>query len=193
MEKEEYVTIKGEDLEKAHWETSYGRTSFISHDKNGEKYVHEQFLPANLSVPKSLVQQPKIKIKMTQVEKDEFDVLKTRALTLIACVRMINEFGYPHLDERLHGNNEIGLDGLAQNEFALAWVDPSLIEVIPEKRWNVKIPPFEKMNKYYCKVSGYLGGADSIGNDEEDQQFTTDELKEYANELLSKDMKGSLK
>lgn len=43
MEKEEYVTIKGEDLEKAHWETSYGRTSFISHDKNGENMSMNNF------------------------------------------------------------------------------------------------------------------------------------------------------
>ena len=53
-----------------------------------------------------------------------------------------------------------------------------LIEVIPEKRWNVKIPPFERTNKYYYKCGEELEGADSVGNDDEDQQFTESELKE---------------
>lgn len=120
-----------------------------------------------------------LKIKMTKAEKDEFDALKRRALTLIACFGMINKFGYPHLDERLHGNNEIGQNNLAQNEFARAWADPSLIEVITEKKWNVKVPPFERTSRYYYKHGGKLSGAHSVSNDDEDQQFTADELKEY--------------
>ena len=121
-----------------------------------------------------------LKVKMTQVEKDEFDALKTRALTLISCFGMINDFGYPHLDKRLHDNNKIGQNDLAQIEFARAWADPSLIEVIPEKRWNVKIPPFEKTKRYYCKGDkGLLGEGDSCNNQYEFQQFTADELKEY--------------
>lgn len=174
---ENYITIKGEDLEKVHWETNYGRTSFINYDKNGEKYAHEQFLPANLSIPKSLVQQ---KVKMTQAEKDEFEKVQRNpwVTTLAGAFIYINKNVTPILYERLF-NDVLTKSSQAQNEFARAWADPSLIEVIPEKRWNVKIPPFSRTNQFYYKYGKHLSSVHGNHNDDEDQQFTESELKEY--------------
>ena len=174
-----YVTIKGEDLEKLHWETNYGHTSFIYHDENGEKYAHEQFFPAILSIPRSLIQQ---KVKMTQTEKKEFDKLKDEMSLdrhdlddLLTRIKDSEDF--PLLYYRLYVADGDGVE--SQLEFARAWAEPSLIEVIPEKRWNVKVPPFERTNKYYYKFGEKLRWAGRVGNDDEDQQFTADELKEY--------------
>lgn len=174
MKNEDYVTIKGEDLEKVHWETNYGHTSFINHDENSEKYAHEQYLPANLSIPKSLLYP---KVCMSVAEKKEFDELKSDWQVLICAFDAINEIDYPRWFSRLNDypddNNE------HQLEFARAWADPSLIEVIPEKKWNVKIPPFSRTNSYYFKVGKNLASAESEYNGDEDQQFTESELKKY--------------
>ena len=84
---------------------------------------------------------------------------------------------FPLLYHRLYVADGDGVE--SQLEFARAWADPSLIEVIPEKKWNVKIPPFSRTNNYYFKVGKNLESAESEYNGDEDQQFTADELKEY--------------
>ena len=132
---EDYVTIKGEDLEKVHWETNYGRVSFINYDKNGEKYAHEQFLPASLSISKSLLYP---KVRMSVAEKKEFDELKSDWQVLICAFDAINEIDYPRWFSRL--NDYPDDNDKHQIEFARAWADPSLIEVIPDKKWEVKVP-----------------------------------------------------
>lgn len=138
-------------------------------------------MPANLSIPKSLVQQPKIKIKMTQVEKDEFDVLKTRALTLNVCFGMVNDFGYPHLDKRLNGDNKIGQNNLAQNEFARAWADESLIEVIPDRKRKVKVPRSDESYYFKDKIDGkaYLTTVSVDPKNTNGALFTDEELKQF--------------
>ena len=174
MDYEDYVTIKGEDLLKIKNEDN--RQSFYA-------YIDDLFIPANyfkeLQIPKSLVQP---KVKMTQAEKDEFDKLKdeislNRHDLDDLLTRIKDSEDFPFLYHRLYVADGDGVE--SQLEFARAWANPSLIEVIPEKKWNVKVPPFEKTNKYYYKFGEKLRWAGRFGNDDEDQQFTADELKEY--------------
>lgn len=122
-----------------------------------------------------------LKVKMAKAEKAEFDELKEKysEKTLSEILKYMDEAQTGKgLDEHLFCGT-LEEDDQAQLDFARAWADPSLIEVIPEKRWNVKIPPFGRTNKFYYKYGGELEGADSVGNDDEDQQFTDSELKEY--------------
>lgn len=172
------VTISYSDLEKI--KTSSGDAAFEGVEmvdestKYGLKHVVDE-----IHIPKSLVQQ---KVKMTKAEKKEFDKLKDEMSLdrhdlddLLTRIKDSEDF--PLLYHRLYVADGNGVE--SQLEFARAWADPSLIEVTPEKKWNVKIPPFSRTNKYYNKDGGELGGVDSDYNDEEDQQFTADELKEY--------------
>ena len=173
-----YVTISYSDLEKI--KTSSGDAAFewVEMEDESTKYDLKHVVD-EIHIPKSLVQP---KVKMTQAEKDEFDKVQRRrsATALLGALRYIDIDITPILFKRLFNNgSDPAKSSQAQNEFARAWADPSLIEVIPEKRWNVKIPPFEKTDRYYYKDGRELGWADSDDNDEEDQQFTADELKEY--------------
>lgn len=188
MENEDYVTIKCEDLEKVHWETNYGRVSFINHDKNGEKYAHEQFLPANLSIPKSLLQQQKV--KMTQAEKDEFDKLKdeislNRHDLDDLLTRIKDSEDFPLLYHRLYVADGDGVE--SQLEFARAWADPSLIEVVKEPKYNVQVKhAFGYTPPFYKKVFGEkISDVQEVRLDtthdllNEDAQFTKDEIKQF--------------
>ena len=153
-----------------------GHVAYIEHvNKDGSFDGVE-----GLRVPKSLLYP---KVKMTQAEKDEFDILQedesVRTLSDVFCkLDELNYNGFPHLSEWFLLNPIKQTQ--AQIEFARAWADPSLIEVIPEKRWNVKVAPFERTKRYYYKGDkGLLGEGDSCNNQYEFQQFTADELKEY--------------
>lgn len=167
---EDYVTIKGNDLFEIKNEA--GHTAFIGRAM-GTFYSDDYF--TKLNIPKSLLYP---KVKMTETEKKEFDELKRHRGTVYGALDMIED-DYPKLYTRLFGNSSHEGESKAQLEFARAWADPSLIEVIPEKKWNVKIPPFSRTNNYYFKVGKNLESAESEYNGDEDQQFTADELKEY--------------
>ncbi|MBN7275086.1 hypothetical protein GNF18_08045 [Ligilactobacillus pobuzihii] len=168
------VTISYFDLEKI--KTSSGDAAFerVEMEDESTKYGLKHVVD-ELRIPKSLVQQ---KVKMTKAEKKEFDELKRHRGTVYGALDMIED-DYHKLYTRLFGNSSHEGDSKAQLEFARAWADPSLIEVIPEKKWNVKIPPFERTDRYYYKDGRKLGWASSDDNDEEDQQFTEYELKKY--------------
>lgn len=177
-----YVTIKGEDLEKVHWETNYGRVSFINYDKNGEKYAHEQFLPASLSISKSLLYP---KVRMSVAEKKEFDELKSDWQVLICAFDAINEIDYPRWFSRL--NDYPDDNDKHQLEFARAWADESLIEVIPDKKWEVKVP--RAPDHYYFKdTDNELVVSYASDGTESRKQFTAEELKHYGldNDLFEK-------
>lgn len=83
----------------------------------------------------------------------------------------------------------------SQLEFARAWVEPSLIEVILDKKWNVKVPISHERD-YYCKtasISGTTVVTERVGNGSElwtkdNFQFTAEELKQYGldNDLFEK-------
>ena len=172
MANEDYVVIRDDDLLKLKDENN--DLIFMIHKDGSFDGVE------GLRVPKSLLYP---KVKMTQAEKDEFDILQedesVRTLSDVFCkLDELNYNGFPHLSEWFLLNPIKQTQ--AQIEFARAWADPSLIEVIPEKRWNVKVAPFERTKRYYCKGDkGLLGEGDSCNNQYEFQQFTTDELKEY--------------
>ena len=141
--------------------------------ENGEK-IKFVTLPTSKLYPK---------VPMTEAEKKEFDKLKDEMSLdrhdlddLLTRIKDSEDF--PLLYHRLYVADGDGVE--SQLEFARAWADPSLIEVIPEKRWNVKVAPFERTKRYYRKDDkGLLGEGDSYSNQYEFQQFTADELKEY--------------
>lgn len=176
MENEDYVTIKGEDLEEIKNDKGFpiAREAF-DYNKNYRGYsISGAGYIQSLSFPKSLLYP---KVRMSVAEKKEFDELKKEvdhASEALSTVR-ITDFGESNLARKIYRKHE-----LSELDFARAWADPSLIEVIPEKRWNVKVAPFERTKRYYCKDDkGLLGEGDSYSNQYEFQQFTADELKEY--------------
>lgn len=175
-EKMKYVTIKGEDLRRI-LDTVLKEPVFKLNNASKLYYLNGSVV--GIKIPTSLLYP---KVKMTEAEKDEFDKLKdemslNRHDLDDLLTRIKDSEDFPLLYHRLYVADGDGVE--SQLEFARAWADPSLIEVIPEKRWNVKIPPFERTSRYYYKNGRYLEGAFSVGNDDEDQQFTDSELKEY--------------
>ena len=182
----DYVTIDSGDLEKIRWGTQYGAFSFIDHDEDGDRHVYEQYLPAELQIPKSLLYP---KVKMTQAETDEFDKLKDEMSlnrhNLYDLLTKIRASDYPHLYHRLYVADGDGVK--SQLEFARAWADPSLIEVIPEKKWNVRVPKLKNMF-YWKNDDETLDYQDSQYNCYHHQQFTAEELKHYGldNDLFEK-------
>ena len=171
MDYEDYVTIKGEDLLKIKNEDN--RQSFYA-------YIDDLFIPANyfkeLHIPKSLVQP---KVKMTQAEKDEFDKLKDemnldRHDLDDLLTRIKDSEDFPFLYHRLYVADGDGVE--SQLEFARAWADPSLIDVIPEKKYWVKCYPTDDC--YFYKYDGkILAGVPRVHL--ERFHFTAKEITDY--------------
>lgn len=186
---EDYVTIKSEDLDKIKFNRPQeDGNSFVVNKINvisekPVKCVRDVELPTDLLIPKSLLYP---KVRMSVVEKKEFDELKRHRVTVYGALDMIED-DYPKLYTRLFGNSSHEGDSKAQLEFARAWADPSLIEVIPDKKWNVKVPISHERD-YYYKDAAVGGGktviTNRVGNGSElwtdyDFQFTAGELKHY--------------
>lgn len=179
----DYVTIHSEDLEKI--KVDYGQmndVSLINHDVDGKMYIHERFLPADLMVPKSLLYP---KIKFTEAEKKEFDSIDNDE-TLSNALDIIEREDYPNLYGRIYYHKVPEYQNF-ELEFARAWADPSLIEVIPEKKWNVRVPKLKNMF-YWKNDDETLNYQDSQYNCYHHQQFTAEELKHYGldNDLFEK-------
>lgn len=163
---EKYVTIKDGDLLEVKDENN--RMAFFPGHSD---YWHGDF--KELLIPKSLLY---TKVKMTTEEKTEFDKLEYESTTLITAITKLHSFGneYPLLCERLAEDNQ------AQNEFARAWADPDIIEVVKEKKYRVKVPPFTRTKCYFIKDCDCLNTTMSSNVKEEPlSQFTKSELKQY--------------
>ena len=179
---EDYVTINSHDLEKIKFDRPQeDGNSFVVNKVNplgdSSKYTREVELPVRLRIPKSLLYP---KVRMTEAEKKEFDDVKKHVTALYNAMVLIFE----HRDECINLNNKLFYSAPpkylndVQRDFARAWTDESLIEVIPDKKWNVKVPHIE--NRFYFKhTDGGLKGASSAYNDDYNQQFTVEELKYY--------------
>ena len=183
---ENYITIKGEDVEKL--KNEQGDSLFFMSDKQHFAYSFiEDFECSEVNIPKSLLYP---KVKFTEEEKREFDRLKENALSLrFAFDELKSEHGnYPKLCERLFNNTLHVEDSKAQNDFARAWADPSLIEAIPKKKWNVKI--FNSDDSiYWKKQEGGLTATVIEDSGNPYTRFTAEELKHYGldNDLFEKD------
>ena len=180
---EDYVTIKSEDLDKIKFNRPQeDGNSFVVNKINvisekPVKCVRDVELPTDLLIPKSLLYP---KVKFTEAEKKEFDDVKKHVTALYNAMVLIFE----HRDECINLNNKLFYSAPpkylndVQRDFARAWTDESLIEVIPDKKWNVKVPHIE--NRFYFKhTDGGLKGSSSAYNDDYNQQFTVEELKYY--------------
>ena len=185
---EDYVTINSEALKQIRWGTNYGKFGFIDHDEDGENHVYEQYLPANLEIPKFLVYP---KVLMTEAEKKEFDLIHEEE-TLYNALDVIEY--YPHLYKRIYEHTPASIPEF-ELEFARAWADESLIEVIPDKKWNVKVP-ISCDDAYYNKVFNDCKDAVMVKHyvDKRSLQidnnfkFTAEEIKYYHldNDLFEK-------
>lgn len=169
---EDYVTIKGEDLKNIEM--------FRGDESKGN--LREFWDISKVNISKSLLYP---KVRMSVAEKKEFDELKSDWQVLICAFDAINEIDYPRWFSRL--NDYPDDNDKHQIEFARAWADPSLIEVIPDKKWNVKVPISHERD-YYYKDAAVGGGktviTNRVGNGSElwtdyDFQFTAGELKHY--------------
>ena len=180
---EDYVTIKSEDLDKIKFNRPQeDGNSFVVNKINvisekPVKCVRDVELPTDLLIPKSLLYP---KVKFTEEEKREFDDIKKHVTALYNAMVLIFE----HRDECINLNNKLFYSAPpkylndVQRDFARAWTDESLIEVIPDKKQNVKVPHIE--NRFYFKhTDGGLKGSSSAYNDDYNQQFTVEELKYY--------------
>lgn len=142
---EDYVTIKSEDLDKIKFNRPQeDGNSFVVNKINvisekPVKCVRDVELPTDLLIPKSLLYP---KVKFTEEEKREFDDIKKHVTALYNAMVLIFE----HRDECINLNNKLFYSAPpkylndVQRDFARAWTDESLIEVIPDKKWNVKVP-----------------------------------------------------
>lgn len=183
----DYVTIHSEDLEKI--KVDYGQmndVSLINHDVDGKMYIHERFLPADLMVPKSLLYP---KIQFTEAEKKEFDSIDNDE-TLSNALDIIEREDYPNLYGRIYYHTVPEYQKF-ELEFARAWADPDLIEVLPEKKWNVRVPISNDEEFYKKDSTGKVGTVSFVEEHSlklSDMQFTAEELKQYGlnNDLFEK-------
>lgn len=177
---EDYVTIDSGDFDKIKFDRPQeDGNSFVVKKVNvmgydTGKYVRDVELPTDLLIPKSLLYP---KARMSVAEKKEFDWLKDNAGSLYYALDYIDEERYnrgtiPHLFDVIYGDDA----KMKEIDFARAWADPSLIEVIPEDKYWVKCYPTDDC--YFYKYEGkILAGVPRVHL--ERFQFTTDEIVEY--------------
>lgn len=128
------------------------------------------------------------KIQFTEAEKKEFDSIDNDE-TLSNALDIIELEDYPNLYGRIYYHTVPEYQKF-ELEFARAWADPSLIEVLPEKKWNVRVPATSYQMYYYKlddKISTYMPSQSDLKNDK-NSQFTAKELKHYGldNDLFEK-------
>lgn len=145
---EDCVTIQGKNIEKLR--TQAGNSIF--YPKGESKYTYsffEDYGISEVNIPKSLLYP---KVRMSVAEKKEFDEMN-KSVGLFDISETINPTDFLKWYERLFCSTDCNQ---AQLEFARAWVDPSLIDVIPDKKWNVKVPISHERD-YYCKTASISG------------------------------------
>lgn len=182
----DYVTIETKDIEKI----IDGDDDQVFIDQGDGRFtyafVNNQEL-VKLKFPKSLLYP---KVPMSVAEKKEFDELNAQYNVLNVVLRVIRDenIEHPQLSKKLYEGSSKEMNQ-AQLEFARAWADPSLIEVLPEKKWNVRVPAVDNPTYYYktgdgvdvCKPSPTMQNLETV-------QFTAEELKQYGlnNDLFEK-------
>lgn len=172
----DYVTISRDNLD--HVRFIENNSGFAEHNKISN--VRELRIPKSLLYPK---------VCMSVAEKKEFDELKNEMTAHIHdlddLLTKIRASDYPHLYHRLYVADGDGVE--IQLDFARAWADPELIEVIPEKKWEVKVPCAP--DHYYFKdTDNELIVSYASDGTESRKQFTSKELKHYGldNNLFEK-------
>lgn len=176
---EDYVTIKGEDLKNVEM--------FCGNESKGN--LREFWDISKVNIPKPLLYP---KVPMTEVEKAEFDKLP-KGLTIFELLTEIREafdsisdngVVYPALKGKLF---DFRKTKKTQKAIVLAYLHPELIEVIPEKKWEVKVPCAP--DHYYFKdTDNELIVSYASDGTESRKQFTSKELKHYGldNDLFEK-------
>ncbi|HJE96339.1 MAG TPA: hypothetical protein K8V00_01845 [Ligilactobacillus acidipiscis] len=143
----DYVEIKGSDLFDV---TADGPGVLLSVVKRGGKNYYD--LEANsitkIGIPTRLVYP---KVRMSVAEKKEFDELKNYSPLLSVAITRVDMAGgkYQHLYSKFFNHETTKEDVNAQNDFARAWADESLIEVFEPVKFKVKVP--NSHSSYYFK------------------------------------------
>ena len=162
---EDYVTISRDNLD--HVRFIENNSGFAEHNKISN--VRELRIPKSLLYPK---------VKFTEEEKREFDDIKKHVTALYNAMVLIFE----HRGECINLNNKLFYSAPpkylndVQRDFARAWTDPSLIDVIPEKKYWVKCYPTDDC--YFYKYDGkILAGMPRVHL--ERFHFTAKEITDY--------------
>lgn len=174
----DYVEIKGEDVEKL--KNEQGDSLFFMSDKQHFAYSFiEGFDCSEVNIPKSLLYP---KVRMSVAEKKEFDWLKDNAGSLYYALDYIDEERYnrgtiPHLFDAIYGDNA----KIKEIVFARVWDDPSLIEVISDRKWKVKVPRSDDSYYFKCEINGkvYLTTVSIEPENTNGALFTDEELKQF--------------
>lgn len=126
------------------------------------------------------------KVPMTEVEKMEFDKLP-RGLTLVELFKEIRDafnsidgdgVVYPTLKAKLYNSCKVKA---AQEAMALAYLHPELIEVIPDKKYFVRVP-IKGPTTYYFEKAGNVLAIDDAENKvvhPQSMSFTQDEIVKF--------------
>ena len=171
---EDYVTIYGKDAEQIRT-TSDGQVPIVKYHEPSGRLTPIFDIADGIDIPKSLLYP---KVKFTEEEKKEFDDVKKHVTALYNAMVLIFE----HRDECINLNNKLFYSAPpkylndVQRDFARAWTDPSLIDVIPEKKYWVKCYPTDDC--YFYKYDGkILAGMPRVHL--ERFHFTAKEITDY--------------
>ena len=128
------------------------------------------------------------KIKFTKAMKKEFNELN-KDMSLSDTLNEIQE-DCGELNSWIYSHPSASIPYF-ELKFARAWADPSLIETIPDKKWNVKVPASD-YKEYYQKSStekiGTISFVEKHTLKQNNMQFTAEELKRYGldNDIFEK-------
>lgn len=169
---EDYVTIDAGNVEDL--KNEEGDSLFCTTDK--QHFVSsfiEGFECSEVNIPKSLLYS---KVRMSVVEKKEFDWLKEQHIqTLYDALDYIDEerADYGTVCNLFESIYEGGT--LTEFDFIRAWVDPELIEVVEEPKYNIEVPETGGL-LFYVKNHENCGVGTKSENHLSDQQFTEKEI-----------------
>jgi hypothetical protein len=169
---EGYVTIDAGNVEKL--KNEEGDPLFCTTDK--QHFVSsfiEGFECSEVNIPKSLLYP---KVRMSIEEKKELDWLKEQHVqTLYDALDYIDEeradYGTVcNLFDAIYENRT-----LTEFDFIRAWVDPELIEIVEEPKYNIEVPETGGL-LFYVKNHENCGVGTKSENNLSDQQFTEKEI-----------------
>ena len=174
---EDYVEIKGKDLFDLTADGPGVLLKQVNHPDGPTCFDLTANSITKIGIPARIVYP---KVPMTGEEKTEFDELKKHTdvlLTAMKCITMRNS-DCQQLKKKLVQGKTTEEDSQAQDEFARAWADPSLIEVVEEPKYNVEVPETGGL-LFYVKNGEHCGVGKKSENNLPDQQFTEKEIIQY--------------